>query len=134
MIATSARLLTFEPRPPAGAAAPVMRAGREPTAATSWRGATEAEAERTMAHGAAIGSGNAAAAPGAAVGRAGFGAAPFLAQLFGQHAAPRDAVSAGRGQTSFRVSPAEKYEETQRWTRRVEFLFAFEGLDAPIPA
>jgi hypothetical protein len=66
MIAASPRLLTFEPRPPAGAAAPVMRAGR--------------------------------------------------------------------GQTSFRLSPAEKYEETQRWTRRIELLFAFEGLAQPIPA
>jgi hypothetical protein len=43
-------------------------------------------------------------------------------------------VSAGRGPTSFRLSPAEKYEETQRWTRRIEFLFAFEGLAQPIPA
>lgn len=133
MIAAPPRALTFEPRPPAEAAAAAARAKRQPPGAASWRGATETEP--TTAQGPAITLvGAATPAPSAPDGRADAGSAPFLAQLLGQRAAPHDVVNAGRGQTSFRTSPVERYEETQRWTRRVELLFAFEGLAAPIPA
>lgn len=67
-------------------------------------------------------------------GRLGPGSTAFFAQLLGQDGQARDPVAAGRGQTSFRKSHVERYEEVSGWARRVELIFDFDGLISTVPA
>jgi hypothetical protein len=62
------------------------------------------------------------------------GSTVFLAHLLGQDGHARDPVAAGRGQTSFRRSYVERYEEVSGWARRVELIFDFDGLISTVPA